>query len=222
MAPSTRTALACFVAAALVVAALPLLLPLDDAVYRLIQAARSCDTPWLGKSLGKVVMVLLALAAAVVLCQGKPPPRAMLLAVFAIASGALCGELLKTVCDRLRPDAMPSDVVGNALNLYDTVDRWDDLNHFVNWALHTSAVGLLLRYGPWGWKTRTALAFCWAVTSACLWEFAEFVTFVPNSPEAATAYRDTLGDIALGMTGGLIAAILTARMASRSMRRPTT
>src|SRR5262245_53723510 len=28
------------------------------------------------------------------------------------------------------------DVVGNALNLYDTVDHWDDLNHFVNWALH--------------------------------------------------------------------------------------
>jgi membrane-associated phospholipid phosphatase len=115
MAPSTRTALACFVAVALVVAALPLLLPLDDAVYRLIQAARSCDTPWLGKSLGKVVVAMLALAAAVVISQGKPPPRALLLAVFAITSGALCGELLKTICDRLRPDAMPSDVVGNAL-----------------------------------------------------------------------------------------------------------
>jgi membrane-associated phospholipid phosphatase len=115
MAPSTRTALACFVAVALVVAALPLLLPLDDAVYRLIQAARSCDTPWLGKFLGKIAMAMLALAAAVVLCQGKPQPGALLLAIFAIASGALCGEFLKTACDRLRPDAMPSDVVGNAL-----------------------------------------------------------------------------------------------------------
>jgi hypothetical protein len=104
------------------------------------------------------------------------------------------------------------DVAGNALNLYDTVDRWDDLNHFVNWALHTAAIGLLLRYGPWGTRTRVALAFCWAVTSAVLWEFGEYVTFVPNSPEAATAYRDTLGDLALGMTGGLIAAILTARL----------
>jgi hypothetical protein len=104
------------------------------------------------------------------------------------------------------------DVVGNALNLYDTVDRWDDLNHLVNWALHTAAIGLLLRYGGWGFWTRVVLAFAWAVTSAVLWEFAEFVTFVPNSPEAATAYRDTLGDLALGMTGGLVAALLTARL----------
>lgn len=114
------------------------------------------------------------------------------------------------------------DVVGNALNLYDTIDRWDDLNHLANWSLHTAGIGLLLRYGPWGWKTRTALAFCWAVTTACLWEFAEFVTFVPNSPEAATAYRDTLGDIALGMTGGLVAALLTSRMSRLERRLPTT
>jgi membrane-associated phospholipid phosphatase len=115
MASSTRTALVCFVAAALLVAALPLLLPLDDAVYRLIQAVRRCETPWVGKSLGKAVVGMLALAAAVVLLRGQPPPRARLLALFAIASGALCGELLKTVCDRLRPDAMPGQLVGNAM-----------------------------------------------------------------------------------------------------------
>jgi len=42
--------------------------------------------------------------------------------------------------------------------------------------------------------------------------FGEFVTFVPNSPEAATAYADTLGDIALGMVGGLVGAIATSRL----------
>ena len=115
MAPSTRTALACFVAAAVVVVALPLLLPVDDAVYRLIQAGRSCDTPALGKALGRAVVATLALAAAFVLSRGKPPPRALLLAAFAIVSGAACGVLLKTACDRLRPDAMPGELVGNAL-----------------------------------------------------------------------------------------------------------
>jgi hypothetical protein len=105
------------------------------------------------------------------------------------------------------------DVVGNALNLYDTIDWWDDANHLVNWALHTSAVGLLLRYGQWTPTTRVALAFGYAVTSAVLWEFAEFVTFVPNSPEAATAYADTLFDIFNGMIGGLIGAIITSRLA---------
>jgi hypothetical protein len=102
------------------------------------------------------------------------------------------------------------DVAGNALNLYDTIDAWDDLNHLVNWGLHTAAIGLLLRFGPWDRGTRVALAFCWAVTTAVVWELAEFVTFVPNSPEASTAYADTLGDLALGMLGGLVAAVITA------------
>ena len=108
------------------------------------------------------------------------------------------------------------DVVGNALNLYDTIDAWDDLNHLVNWGLHTFAFGLLLRYGGWGFRTRAALAFGYAVTAAVLWEFAEFVTFVPNSPEAASAYGDTLLDIALGMAGGFMAAVAAARLPAES------
>ena len=104
------------------------------------------------------------------------------------------------------------DVVGNALNLYDTIDWCDDANHLVNWLLHTSAVGLLLRYGSWTPWTRAALAFGYAVTSAVFWELGEFVTFVPNSPEAATAYADTLFDLANGMVGGLIGAIATSRL----------
>lgn len=104
------------------------------------------------------------------------------------------------------------DVAGNALDLYDTIDWWDDANHFVNWGLHTSAVALLLRAGVWGYWTRVALAFGWAVTSAVLWELAEYVTFVPNSPEAATAYADTLLDLALGMVGGAIAAVAVGRL----------
>jgi hypothetical protein len=104
------------------------------------------------------------------------------------------------------------DVGGNALDLYDTIEWWDDANHLVNWALHTSAVGLLLRYGDWTPATRIALAFGYAVTSAVLWELAEFVTFVPNSSEAATAYADTLLDLALGMVGGLAGALVTSRL----------
>jgi hypothetical protein len=110
------------------------------------------------------------------------------------------------------------DVVGNALNLYDSIEWWDDANHLVNWALHTAAVALLLRIGPWGYRTRVALAFCWAVTSAVLWEFAEYVTFVPGSSEASTAYGDTLLDLAMGMLGGLIAAVVVGRVPRSTIR----
>ena len=107
------------------------------------------------------------------------------------------------------------DVGGNALDLYDTIEWWDDANHLVNWALHTSAVVLLLRIGAWSYWTRVALAFGWAVTSAVVWELAEYVTFVPGSPEAATAYADTLLDLLLGMIGGGIAAIVLNRLRPR-------
>lgn len=104
------------------------------------------------------------------------------------------------------------DVAGNALNLYDSIEWWDDVNHLVNWALHTSAIGLLLRAGPWGPWTRAALAFGWAASTAVAWELAEYVAFVPDSPEAATAYADTLGDLALGLIGGAVAAVVVSRL----------
>jgi hypothetical protein len=104
------------------------------------------------------------------------------------------------------------DVVGNALDLYDSIEWWDDANHLVNWFLHTAAIGLLLRLGSWGQSTRAALAVGWAATTAILWELAEYVAFVPTSPEAVTAYADTLGDLALGLLGGAAAAVLVSRL----------
>ena len=35
------------------------------------------------------------------------------------------------------------------------------------------------------------------VVTAILWEFAEYLTFIRHSHELATAYTDTLGDLAL-------------------------
>jgi len=102
------------------------------------------------------------------------------------------------------------DMAGNGLNLYDTVWWWDDANHLVNWALHTAAIAFLLRMvglQPW---VRAGLGIGWAATTAILWELAEYATFLPNSPEATTAYVDTLGDLALGLVGGTLAALAIA------------
>lgn len=102
------------------------------------------------------------------------------------------------------------DVVGNALDLYDTVDHWDDLNHLFNWFLVTSAASLVIRQLDLATWNRVALAVGFAVTMAVLWEFAEYVTFIHDSPELATAYTDTLGDLLMGSLGGLLAAVLVA------------
>jgi len=102
------------------------------------------------------------------------------------------------------------DMAGNALNLYDTIDWWDDANHLGNWALHTTAIVVLGRLLGQPRVAQVLLGIAWASATAILWELAEFVAFVPNSPEAATAYQDTLGDLAMGLLGGTVAAIVVA------------
>lgn len=102
------------------------------------------------------------------------------------------------------------DVAGNALDLYDTVPWWDDANHFVNWALMTGGVALALAFLPLGRLNRCGLALGYAALSAVAWELIEYVTFIKDSPELATAYTDTLLDEILGTSGGGVAAALVA------------
>ena len=102
------------------------------------------------------------------------------------------------------------DTTGNALDLYDTVAWWDDANHLVNWSILTAGFGQLLLRLPLGRLTTGALALGFGAVTAILWEFAEYFAFVRDSLELPTAYTDTLGDLALGLTGSLLAAALTA------------
>jgi hypothetical protein len=98
------------------------------------------------------------------------------------------------------------DVVGNAANLYDTISWWDDANHFVNWAILVSAFGQLLIRLPLERWSAAGLAVGFGAVTAVLWEFGEYYTFIRNSPELRTAYTDTLGDLALGLAGSVVAA----------------
>jgi hypothetical protein len=103
------------------------------------------------------------------------------------------------------------DVSGNTANLYDTLDWWDDANHFVNWAILVAAFGQLLVRLPVGRVAAAGLAIGFGALTAVLWEFTEYVTFIrTNEEELRTAYTDTLGDLALGLSGSVVAAVLTA------------
>jgi hypothetical protein len=102
------------------------------------------------------------------------------------------------------------DTAGNALDLYDTIGWWDDANHFVNWTLLVGAFGQLLLRLPVGKLTTFGLCVGFGAVTAILWEFAEYITFIRDSPELETAYTDTLGDLALGLAGSVLAAAVTA------------
>ena len=101
------------------------------------------------------------------------------------------------------------DTGGNALNLYDTVNHWDDANHFLNWGILVAGFGQLLVRLPLGRAEAFGLAVGFGAVTAILWEFMEYYTFIRHSSELRTAYHDTLGDLALGLAGSLVAALLT-------------
>jgi hypothetical protein len=102
------------------------------------------------------------------------------------------------------------DTIGNALNLYDTIDWWDDANHFVNWALLSGALAVALLRSRIRGAELFSLVVGFGGVTAILWELGEYFAFIRNSPELATAYTDTLGDLALGLSGSTLAAAIAA------------
>jgi hypothetical protein len=103
------------------------------------------------------------------------------------------------------------DVAGNALNFYDTIEWWDDFNHFLNWGILTLAFGQILLKLPVGKIAAAGLMVGFAALTAYVWEVLEYITFVRDSPELATAYTDTLGDTGLALLGSLVATLFVTR-----------
>lgn len=103
------------------------------------------------------------------------------------------------------------DVTGNTLDLYDTVDHWDNLNHFVNWMLLLAGIGLLLvrlDVRP-TWLLVLGITGIGAIL-AVLWEVGEYWTFIRRGVELDGAYEDTLSDEVLGTAGAFVGALLVA------------
>jgi hypothetical protein len=104
------------------------------------------------------------------------------------------------------------DTIGNALDLYDTIDWWDDANHFVNWALLSGALAAALARTHIRGAELFGLVAGFGGVTAILWEIGEYFAFIRNSSELATAYTDTLGDMALGLSGSALTATVSVRL----------
>ena len=55
-------------------------------------------------------------------------------------------------------------------------------------------------------------AIGFGMLSAIVWEVAEYFAFIRDSPELATAYTDTLGDLVLGTSGSVVAGLVPASL----------
>ncbi len=104
------------------------------------------------------------------------------------------------------------DVVGNFLDLYDSIEVWDDLNHLVNWFLLMWGVGLLVFATPGSVRSRPVLAvFTVGALGALLavgWEVGEWYVFLQGGVEDVGLYQDTIGDQVLGTSGAFVAGLL--------------
>jgi hypothetical protein len=100
------------------------------------------------------------------------------------------------------------ETAGNAANLYDSTSWWDNANHFFNWLILVLLVGLLLARKNLSPLVIAGLAIGFGAVTAILWELLEYVTSIYDSAELETAYHDTLGDLALGLSASIVAAAL--------------
>ncbi len=115
------------------------------------------------------------------------------------------------------------DTLGNTLDLYDSIEFFDDVMHFATWVPWVVAFGLLLHYAPpvprWA---HFGLVLGFGAVTHILWELLEFVTFIRGGAEEATAYRDTLGDLTLSLCGSLVGALLCVTVLWPAARRART
>lgn len=99
-----------------------------------------------------------------------------------------------------------TDILGNQMNLYDTIVWFADWMHFMNTGLLAAAAVLLTMRRTTGFMPVLERALAVGATSAIAWELAEFFAFLRWSPERRNGYADTLGDLSLGTLGAVAAA----------------
>jgi hypothetical protein len=107
------------------------------------------------------------------------------------------------------------DLAGNRLDLFDTVWWWDDLMHVLLWGLLTAGVLIAFTADTTSRGLTVMLALGFGSTAAVIWEVGEYWAFIRHSGELQTAYTDTLGDLALGTLGALLAGLVVHRLRAR-------
>ena len=106
-----------------------------------------------------------------------------------------------------------TDTLGNRMNMYDTIVWFDDWMHFMNTGFLTAGVILLTMHRTSSLKATLERALAFGATSAIAWEIAEYYAFLSSlSSERRGAYTDTLSDLALNVTGALVAAVVVHTM----------
>jgi hypothetical protein len=114
------------------------------------------------------------------------------------------------------------DLLGNLVNLFDIVEQFDDILHFVNWVFLVAAFVLFL--GPHGlprWNLVMVGSGLGAIAIVA-WEAVEWIIQEMGTTGLQLTYDDTIGDLVLSTSGGSLGAALAAFALTRSKSTPPT
>lgn len=100
-----------------------------------------------------------------------------------------------------------TDILGNRMDLYDTLAWFDDWMHFMNTGLIAGAVILLTLHRSSSLLRSVERSLAVGATAAIAWEIGEYFAFIRQGTERQFAYTDTLGDLALGTLGSVVVAV---------------
>ena len=107
------------------------------------------------------------------------------------------------------------DLLGNLVNLYDTFAPFDDILHFANWTFLVSA--LVLFMAPFGldrWNL-VLLGSGFGALTIIGWEAVEWIVQKMGTTGLQLTYDDTVGDLVLSSSGGILGAAVVAAVLDR-------
>jgi len=107
----------------------------------------------------------------------------------------------------------------NVLDLYRTVDNWDLILHFSCTAVLSAMAYLALvrvdvvadpRRSGFARRTALVLVTVLGLAASAVWEMIEWVGYAFITDEIFVTYQDTIGDMAVGGLGALVAGAVLA------------
>ena len=106
------------------------------------------------------------------------------------------------------------DTLGNLLGVYDEYQRTDDVLHLLNWVLLVAAYHAFRFRNVHDRRDAVLLGYGFGALAIVWWEILEWVVSedgVGGAGGLALTYEDTIGDLLLSSTGGLIGSIIAVR-----------
>jgi len=115
------------------------------------------------------------------------------------------------------------DTLGNLLGFYDRYDATDDVLHFVNWVFLVMAYHAFRYRNVSDHRDAVFLGYGFGAVAIIAWEAFEWLIsdagpFAGDVPDALSlTYGDTVGDLVISSTGGLLGSLIGRFWVSRQV-----